>query len=200
LQAIVRRIACKQAPTSLAAIVLFATVARAEIEFIGVLVMPGRASFALTEDPAKPATWLTLGQAFAGYSLAAFDAKTDTLTLTKKGADPLRLHLKDDAKVKSARLEIAGALTLGAGEKIEFTRATLLFDQENIFPMKDGLTCRIKPSRLPDGNIRYDAVFERTSPGGKMERVSSPSVVARPDGPFSIQIGDFGFSFAPKTN
>ena len=178
---------------------LTAAVARAEIEFIGVLITPSRPMFALSDDAANPASWRALGQDFGGYTLKEFDAKADTLVLTKNGAT-LRVHLKDDAKVKSARMEIAGALKMGGKEQIEITRATLVFDQESVFPLPDGVVFRIKPRRLPDGNIRYDAVFERTSPDGKMERVSSPSVVALPDGPFSIQIGDFGFSFAPKKN
>jgi hypothetical protein len=183
----------------LAALVLVSAV-RAEIEFIGVLLMPARSTFALTEEPGKPATWHALGETFADYSLESFDAKTDTLTLTKTGAPPLRVRLKDDAKIKNARLEIAGALTLGEKEKVEFPRATLLFDQENVFPLKDGLVWRITPTRKPDGNILYDAILDRTSPDGKLERVSSPRIVALPASPFSVKVGDIEFSFAPKPN
>ena len=198
LEAAATRIARNRASTWLTIFALLAAAARAEIEFIGVLVMPGRSTFALTDDPAKPATWRTFGQSFAGYRLTEFDEKTDTLTLAKDGAT-LRVRLKDDAKVKNARVEIAGALKIGAAEKIEITRATLVFDQENTFPLKDGLVFRITPKRLPDGTILYSSVFERTDADGKTQILSSPKVVCLPDKEFGIQIGDLGFSFAPKT-
>ena len=43
-------------PTRLLPLLTFAVAAlsaRADIEFIGVLIMPGRSAFALTEDPAR---------------------------------------------------------------------------------------------------------------------------------------------------
>ena len=176
---------------------LTTAVARAEIEFIGVLITPARSMFALSDDAAKPASWRALGQDFADYTLKEFDAKADTLVLTKNGAT-LRVHLKDDAKVKSARMEIAGALTLGGKEKLEVTRATLIFDQENVFPLKDGLVCRITPTRRPDGNILYRASFERTGADGRKEILAAPAVVVLPASPFNIRIGDIGFGFTPK--
>jgi hypothetical protein len=184
----------------LQAMAFLAVTARAAPEFIGILTMPGRAHFALTDEPGQPAAWRSIGQEFAGYSLAEYDAKSDTLTLTRQGAPPLRLRLKDDAKIKNARLEVAGALTLGGKEKIEFTRATLLFDQENIFPLKDGLTCRITPSRHTDGNHIYRAVFERRGTDGRIERLASPAVLVKPADEFKIVVGDIEFGFAPKAN
>src|SRR5262249_11398020 len=89
------------------ALLVLSTAARAEIELSGVLLTPPRSSFALTEEPGRPATWRALGEKFAGYSLESFDAKSDTLTLKKNG-ESLRVRLKDDAKVKNTRVEIAG--------------------------------------------------------------------------------------------
>ena len=177
---------------------LAATGARAEVEFVGVLVTSARSMFALSEDATKPATWRALGQDFAGYKLTEFDAKADTLVLMRDGA-PLRLHLKDDAKVESARIEIAGALRLGAGPKLEINRATLVFDQENVFPLTDGLVVRITPTRRPDGNILYRAAFERPGPDGRPEKLSLPSVITLPAGSFNVQVGDIGFGFTPKS-
>jgi hypothetical protein len=54
-----------------------------------------------------------------------------------------------DAKVQFARFELTGTITFGATDKIAIERATLLFDQENVFPLKDGITYRIKPSVFP---------------------------------------------------
>ena len=180
---------------ALLVVVLAATWARAEIEFIGVLVMQGRTSFALRDDPTKPSAWRTLGQEFAGYTLGTFDSTSDTLTL-KRGETTLRLQIKE-GKITRGRIEIAGALTIGGTEKIEVTRATLVFDEENAFPLKDGLVFRVTPTRLPDGNIRYRAVFERTSADGKVEKLASPSVVVLPNYPFKIVVGDLAFGFTP---
>ena len=188
-----------QVPALLLAIVLLAATARAEIAFSGVLIMPGRSLFALTEGPAESPAWRALGQEFAGYSLAAFEAKTDTLTLMKEGA-PLRLHLKDEAKTKTARLELGGTITVGTGEKLEVTRVTLAFDQETILPLSDGLTWRITPTRLTDGNILYRLAAERVVQNGglkSVQKISAPSVVVLPDGAFSIALGDLKFTFAP---
>ena len=182
-----------------AAFLAAAATARAEIEFIGVLVMPGRSLFALSDDPAKPAAWRALGQDFADYRLTEFDAKADTLVLTKNGAT-LRVHLKDDAKVKSARLELGGTITTGQGEKLEVTRVTLIFDQETVLPLKDGLTWHITPTLRPDGNIRYRLAIERTIQSGdlkKVQQVSAPNIIARPHDSFKIAVGDLQFEFAP---
>ena len=84
-------------------------------------------------------------------------------------------------------------------EKLEVTRATLIFDQENIFPLKDGVVCRITPTRRPDGNILYRASFERTGADGRTEILAAPAVVVLPASPFKIQIGDLGFGFTPKS-
>ena len=171
--------------------------ARAEIEFIGVLVMQGRASFALRDDPAKTAIWRTIGQEFAGYTLGAFDSTSDTLTL-KKGEATLRLQIKE-GEITRGRMEIAGALTIGTKEKFNVTRATLVLDRENVFPLKDGLTWRITPAVLPDGNLLYVLAIDRTLPDGKLERISAPNIRVLPGRPFSLKVGDLEFSFAPTS-
>ncbi len=180
---------------ALFAVVFSAPWARAEIEFIGVFVLQGRTSFALRDDPAKPATWRTLGEEFAGHKLETFDTTTDTLTLNQ-GENTLRLKIKE-AKIARGRVEIAGALTLGTKEKFDVSRATLMLDQENVFPLKDGLTWRITPSVLPDGNLRYTLAIDRTSPDGKVERISAPKITTLPGRPFSLKVGELEFSFSP---
>ncbi len=171
--------------------------ARAEIEFIGVLVMQGRTSFALCDDPTKPTTWRTLGQEFAGYTLGTFDSTSDTLTL-KQGETTLRLQIKE-GKITPGRMEIAGALTIGAKETFNVTRATLVLDQENVFPLKDGVIWRITPSVLPNGNLLYELAIDQTLPDGKVERISVPRITALPGRPFSLKVGDLEFSFKPAS-
>ncbi|MBI5767089.1 MAG: hypothetical protein HZA93_04790 [Verrucomicrobia bacterium] len=184
---------------SLAAIILFAVSARAEIEFVGLLVLPARSTFALTAQPGKSTVWRTLGEEIGGYTVESFDSKTDTLTLAKTGAPPLRLRLKDDAKVKSARFEISGELKAGRGEKLTVNRATLLFDEENVFPLGDGLVLRLHPTRRSDGTCEYRLSFDQTIRGGKVT-ISSPRIIALADQPFSMKTGELEFSFQPKPN
>lgn len=207
MQAILRTIACKQAPTWLAAFVMLSTTIRAEIEFSGVLSAPGRSLFALSDDPAKPAAWRALGQEFAGYSLASFDSKTDTLILTKDGMS-LSIHLKDDAKIKNAGLEFSGRISIGQGEKLEVRRVTLAFDRETVLPLNNEITCGVLPTRMPDGNIRYRFSVDRSVREGAITRtqtravtsavkVGSSSVVALPRELFRIAVGDLDLTFTP---
>ncbi len=194
-----RTIACKQAPTWLAAILLLAATAHAEIEFTGIFVTSRQSLFQLTENSTGETGWRRVGEKFAGAEIAGYDAPADTLTLAKDGAKT-RVQLKD-AKVKSAaQVEIVGTVTFGGGQKVEVTRGTLVFDRENEFPLGDGLVCKITPSLRPDGAILYKSSFERTGADGKIERLSSPSVIARAGASFGIQVGDLGYSFTPKTS
>ena len=171
--------------------------ARGEIEFVGILVTAKNTVFALGDTTRGKTEWLGRGEYFSVYEIVSFEAKDDTLLLRRDGQD-LRLRLKDDAKVKSARLELTGSITFGAQEKIEISRATLQFDQENVFPLQDGVTYRITPERRADGTILYRTSIERAIAANKTERVSAPAVTTLPGQPFSMRIGDLGFSFTPR--
>ena len=183
--------------TILGMVLLTATIARAEIEFIGVLATPKKTQFALTDTATERTVWISVGDTFADYKLTGYDRTTDTITLTKPDAK-LHLRLKDDAKIKAARLELTGTITFGADDKVEIERATLRFDEENVFPLKDGVVYRITPKQRDDGNIQYHIAIERTLAGNKTERVSAPSIITIPGHPFRLQIGDAGFAFAPR--
>ena len=188
--------------TALLLTLVLSAVARAEIEFVGVLITTESSSFALTDDAARPATWRALGQNFAGYSLAAFDLKTDTLTLTKNG-EALKLRLKDDAKIKDDRVELFGTITAGQGEKLEVKRVTLFFDTWTVVPLKDGTTWNLRPSRMSDGNIRYGFSVDREIQKGDVRdfsRVSSSSVIARPRDAFKIVVNDLECAFTPTNS
>jgi hypothetical protein len=178
----------------------FATVAapgaRAAVEFSGILVTSQRTMFNLNDTSTGESQWRRTGEDFAGFTIGDYNARDDSLGLTKSGVTT-RVHLKD-AKVQSARLEITGTLTFAAGEKIQVTRATLVFDQENVFPLGDNLTCRITPQRRDDGTILYRALFERRLPD-KTERLAIPAVVALPGLPFRIKVEDLEFAFSPRT-
>ncbi len=98
-------------------------------------------------------------------------------------------------------------MTLDAGEKLEVERATLIFDQENNFPLKNGVVAHITPKRLPNGNILFRAVYDRTTADGRIEHLAAPTVITLPDAEFSIRVSskenpgdDLGFSFKPKSH
>jgi hypothetical protein len=187
--------------SALLTVALVATTARAAVEFSGILVMPGKTLFALTDTDTSKTAWVALNDSFAGFVVTSYEQPTDTLTLIRNDT-ATRVRLKDDAKIKSARFELTGTITFGAGEKIEIERATLLFDQENVFPLKDGVTYRITPTRRPDGTLRYGVVIEQRSIENgidRVRRVSAPSVTTRVNQPFSLRVGEFGFTFIPKS-
>ena len=176
---------------------LLAVGARAEIEFVGIMVTTKVSQYALSDTTTGSTAWIRPGGNFAGYTVVSYEQQAETLLLRRDGTD-LRVRLKDDAKIKSARLELTGSISFGATDKIEIERATLQFDQENVFPLQDGVTYRITPKRMPDGTIQYRAAIERVLAPNKTERLSSPAVTALPGQQFSMRIDDFGFSFKPR--
>jgi hypothetical protein len=176
---------------------LFTVSARADIEFIGILATSESTRFALADTATGRTDWVGRGDRFGGYTVTSFDAKNDTLLL-QRDATVLKIRLKDDAKVKAARVELTGSITFSATESMEIERVTLLFDQENVFPLKDGVTYRITPERRPDGSILYRTSIERVLGPNKFERISSPGVVALPGQQFSMRIDDLSFSFKPR--
>lgn len=177
----------------LAVAALVVSAAHAGIQFVGILVTPQQTVFTLLDDSTGRSGWRKLGETFAGYGLTAYDTKDDTITLTKDGATT-RVRLKD-AKIQSARVEIAGTFTLGHGENLEVLRATVVLGEETVFPLKDGFVFRLKPERRPDGDILYRSSFERPLPDGTVERFAAPAVIAAPGARFSVTAGEFGFSF-----
>jgi hypothetical protein len=177
---------------------------RAEVEFTGLLALKDDALFQLADRATGTSSgWISLKGTFAGYTLTAYDPKEDAVTLTKDGATTkLRLNAP---KVQAARLEIRGTINLTAGEKVEFERATLAFDEDNAFPLKNGVVLHLTPRRMPDGNLFFQASFTRPKPDGTLETLNAMGVVAQPGKAFSIQIGSRttpennpGFSFTPS--
>src|SRR5688572_17933006 len=110
-------------PIRLVALALLVVpLSRAAPQFIGILESPAEIRFRLIDTATGRTGWLTLSSHFDGYTIAAFEPKTDTLTLTRNGTE-LKLRLIDDAKVQPSRLDLTGSIVIGAGEKLEITRA-----------------------------------------------------------------------------
>ncbi len=171
--------------------------ARAEIQFVGILATRDLTRFALTDTTTGKTEWIVSKGRFAGYTIGAFDPQADTLILSRDGNE-MKLRLVADAKIKDARLELTGAVTIGTDETFEVLRATLRYDEENVFPLKDGVIYKITPTRREDGTIRYSIAVERVHSATKVERISAPNVIANPSQAIKLRIDDYGFAFSPR--
>ncbi len=168
---------------------------KAEIEFSGFFTTSKEALFSLVDtDAERSSGWLKIGQSFGGYTLDYFDREREIITL-KQGERLLKISLRV-SKIKDGRATISGSLKF-LNEKVEGVRASLFFDEEASFPLKNGIIFRIKPERRPDGNILYHAKFIAAGEDGSEKVLSTPSVTVIPGQPFGIQVGDFGYSFTP---
>jgi hypothetical protein len=77
-----------------------AMAAQPALELRGVMVGVGPTKFSLLDKANDTTRWVEVGQTFAGYKVVAYDAGTESVTLTKDGAE-LRLRLST-AVVKEA--------------------------------------------------------------------------------------------------
>ena len=171
--------------------------ASAAVEFAGILVTSEKTLFRLRDEAAgAAAAWVQIGQTFAGHEILHFDAQQEALTLRQAGATSV-VRLKDAKVQPDASIAIDVGVSLGGGEKPEVSRATLVFGQENSFPLREGLLCLITPTRLPDGTIRYRLAFERPDADGHPERLSALSIIQRAGDPISLQLTPKKNSAAP---
>ena len=168
---------------------------RAEIELSGIFITSKEAPFALTDTEGHHSSgWLKLGESFAGYTLLSFDREHDTITLSRN-EQMLKIPLRKP-KVKEGKAKVTGTLKF-RNESIEGARASLFFGEEASFPLKKGITFRIKPEQLSDGNILYHSKFVGIREDGAEQILCDLSVVAIPGEPFGIQMGDYGYSLKP---
>ncbi|HWA10131.1 MAG TPA: hypothetical protein VG838_11830 [Opitutaceae bacterium] len=78
-----------------------ARAADSAIEFSAVLVLPAGTSVRLALKSTGNAAWIPVGQGFEGYTISAYDARTETVVLTKDGATT-RIRL-NTAKVRDGK-------------------------------------------------------------------------------------------------
>jgi hypothetical protein len=178
-------------------VILFLTTIglKAEIEFSGFFTTSNEALFSLTDTEARRSSgWLKIGQSFGSYTVISFDSENEIITL-KHDERALKIPLRA-SKIKDGRATISGSLKF-MNEDVKGVRASLFFGEEATFPLRNGISFRLKPELLPDGNILYRAKFVAIDKEGVEKSLSSPSVVAIPGKPFGIQMGDFGYSFTP---
>lgn len=93
-------------PVLVVALAVRGWAAEAEVEFTGLIGSGTGADtrFMLATKAAGSSRWLKLGQEFAGYTIAAYEPKTDLLDLTRDGKT-LRVKLKDSTKIQSVAVE-----------------------------------------------------------------------------------------------
>src|ERR1043165_1256026 len=101
-------------PLLAAAFFLAATLLRAEIEFVGVMVTTYTTRVALRDTHTGRTSWLGIGEAFSGYKVSGYESATAMVVLQSDQAER-RLRLRDDVKVQATRLELVGTITLGDG-------------------------------------------------------------------------------------
>jgi hypothetical protein len=172
-----------------------AAAARAELEFAGYFITAQEARFTLTDrDLNRSSGWLKLGQSFAGHTLVAFDRSRHSLTV-RRGDETTILALRA-AKVQEGRTPVSGSMRI-FDEHIEGVQTVLFLDELNVFPVKDGISLRIVPTRRPDGTIHYRSSFELQHADGSSELLTTPDIVARPGTRFSVRVGEVGFDFTP---
>ena len=170
--------------------------ANAALEFCGYTATSANMLFSL-QDPAEgiASKWIPVGGVFQGYVINAFDPKTERLSLKSPDGTVTQLALRA-APIKQTRIRVSGSIKIGVGENVEVNKATLVMGEETTFALKNGMTMRLKLSPF-ENYVRYDAVFEKPEPDGRVKVVSSPAVIALPGKPFALEIGELGFSFEP---
>jgi len=178
------------------ALALTAVSLRAELQFSGFFLTSKESLFTLSDTRThETSAWLRIGESFHSYTITSFDRDQEVITLEKDGA-PVRLHLRE-SKVRDGKMTIDGAITFWPGQRVQSVHASLFLGEEEVFPLKEGVTLHLTAERRPDGNILYKARLVTRAEDGKESSDSWPDVLAPPGGEFSIRNGDLGFSFRP---
>jgi hypothetical protein len=169
---------------------------RAELQFSGYFLTANESLFALNEkDGGESSGWLPMGGSFHSCTITSFDRATEVLTLEREGL-VTRLHLRD-SKVKDGRKTITGTISLWPGPQDRSFQASLFEEEDQVFPIREGVMLHMKANVQPDGTILYHPRVVTRDKDGKESSESWPWVVALPGGEFSERIGDIGFSFKP---
>ncbi len=182
-----------------ALLLLSAALARAEIEFRGVLTALDKTLFGLADTAAPDAPeWVTTGETFAGWIVGDYNATAQTLQLTKDGVN-LTVHLKDTGGTTPRFLQ--GQAGFKIGNRTVEQPVAMDFDQTTVLALGDGQSGKVLPHKLPDGNISYQVTVETTTPatGNRTTtHILQSGVTAEPGIPFTILTANFSFSFTPK--
>jgi hypothetical protein len=143
----------------------------------------------------KSSGWFRIGQSFRGYTLKSFDKNREIITVQKDGLD-LEIRLKE-SKIKDGKITIEGTVSIGNNQKIEGIRVSLFIGEESIIQFSESTRLAITPTRLANGNMKYSAKFITTTEG-KEVILAAPALVTLPSSPFSVSVGEYGYSFDPQ--
>jgi hypothetical protein len=168
---------------------------RAEVQFSGYFLTPAESLFTLSETDGETSAWLPLGASFHSYTIKSFDRQAEVITVEKDG-QLVQLHLRD-SKVKEKRTIITGKITVWPGPQEESFQASFYPGEEQVFPIKEGVTLHLKAKMQPDGNLLYRSRLVTRNKDGTESSEDWPFVISTPRGEFSMRIGDLGFSFKP---
>ncbi len=94
--------------------------AHAEVEFRAYIVAAGEPQFILSLDRHVASRWISIGQAFEGFVITAFDAKDEALTIEKDGKQQvLRLiEGRIEPSVDGTRAHNSVIVSIDGGESI----------------------------------------------------------------------------------
>jgi len=118
-------------------VLCWSSVCHATLEFSAYRRIANEASFVITDlDDRKSSEWIAVGQSFAGYTLVAFDAGTETVSV-RKGSLTLDLPLKgshvrqDEAALLSATERHQRTLAR-YGKNANLAVVVLRFEKESV--------------------------------------------------------------------
>lgn len=168
---------------------------RAEVQFSGYFLTSSESLFELNEKDGDSSGWLPLGGSFHSYTVRSFDRASEEITLEREG-QVIRLHLRD-SKVKEGRKTITGIISLWPGPQDRKFEASLFPDEEQVYPIKEGVTLHLTAKAQPDGTILYKSRMVTRDKDGNESSERMPWVTALPGGEFSVRVGDIGFAFKP---
>jgi len=181
------------------------SIARADIEFTGILTSDGKSTFALADTATTDTRWLTVGKSFSGWKITAYDPKTGVLTLTKDSATK-SLSLKGAViqSAKATRLSVTGDVNIKMGDSAITGAITLVDGTTNSMILPNGVIVQVTPTVQPNGYILYKASFigSPNADGSPGQVLGQPSAMAMPSMAFNVEMdmptGVISFGFNPK--
>jgi hypothetical protein len=185
-------------PSILLLVLAAAVPVSAEIEFTGYFVTGEKTVVALSDPETKASAWIAVGSNFENHVLTGFDHEKEAVTLSRDGRLRI-LSLKADAKVKEGHFIVSGTYSIGSEASMKVVAATLTIGAENVLPLASDVVLRITPEVMSDGNMRYRNSFEHREADGRGTVLSAPTVLARPNQAFSVKVGEYEYSFDPKS-
>lgn len=169
----------------------------AKIEFVGVFYLDGEGSFSLVQsDTGAKSGWIHQGQSFEGYRIESHDPEAQVLQLiSPEGRLELRLRA---SVIKAKKITIQGTLRIGADREIDIKDAVIVLGEESRFPIDDKSWVRVRAvADDKTGAFRYEIRFEEKDKDGGVTLLSAPNVTAPPNTSFSVESGEYSFSYEP---